>query len=39
MTMIGVLLAGAGLVLLFAGIRGQDPRDVIVATITGRPLS
>lgn len=35
MTAIGIALAAAGVVLIFAGVRGDDPRQLFVETFSG----
>lgn len=35
MTAVGLLLAGAGVVLILAGVRDEDPRALVVDTIKG----
>lgn len=36
MTALGLLMSGAGVVLIFAGIKGEDVRALVVDTITGK---
>lgn len=36
MTAIGLLVIGAGVVLIYSGVKGEDPRDVLKETLTGR---
>jgi hypothetical protein len=35
-TTFGLLMSGAGLVLLYAGIKGEDPRTIVTDVLTGK---
>lgn len=36
MTAVGLLVLGAGITLIYCGVKGEDPRDVIRETLSGR---
>lgn len=37
MTALGLLLAGSGLVLIYAGVKGEDVRELLVGVFTNKP--
>lgn len=36
MTALGMLLTGSGAVLIYAGIKGEDVRELLIGVLTGR---
>lgn len=39
MTAVGLLVLGAGVVLIYSGVKGDDPREVLRSVLTGKAPS
>lgn len=39
MTALGLLVFGTGVVLIYSGVRNEDPRDVLRGVLSGRPVA
>lgn len=38
MTALGLLVFGTGVVLIYSGVKNEDPRDVLRGVLSGRPV-